>query len=58
MRLRRDRRPHLAGYLPGSKAARRALKDVYGVGAGMLREALPRLVSDALIATEGHAGFA
>lgn len=33
------------------------LKDVYGVGAGTLREALTRLVSDALRIAEGQRGF-
>ena len=44
-------------YPPGSKLRVEHLKDVYGVGAGTLREALTRLVSDALVIAEGQRGF-
>lgn len=42
---------------PGSKLRVEHLKDEYGVGAGTLREALTRLVSDALVVAEGQRGF-
>ena len=42
---------------PGAKLRVEHLKDVYGVGAGTLREALTRLVSDALVVAEGQRGF-
>ncbi|KAI3610242.1 Regulatory protein GntR, HTH:GntR, C-terminal (plasmid) [Cupriavidus necator H850] len=44
-------------YPPGTKLRVEHLKDVYGVGAGTLREALTRLVSDALVIAEGQRGF-
>lgn len=44
-------------YPPGTKLRVEHLKDVYGVGAGTLREALTRLVSDALVVAEGQRGF-
>lgn len=44
-------------YPPGSKLRVEHLKDVYGVGAGTLREAMNRLVSDALVIAEGQRGF-
>lgn len=44
-------------YPPGAKLRVEHLKDVYGVGAGTLREALTRLVSDALVVAEGQRGF-
>ena len=42
---------------PGEKLRVEHLKDQYGVGAGTLREALTRLVSDALVTTAGQRGF-
>ena len=55
MRLRR----HIieGHYPPGAKLRVEHLKDDYGVGAGTLREALTRLVSDALVIAEGQRGF-
>lgn len=44
-------------YPPGTKLRVEHLKDVYNVGAGTLREALTRLVSDALVVAEGQRGF-
>ena len=44
-------------YPPGAKLRVEHLKDHYAVGAGTLREALTRLVSDALVITEGQRGF-
>jgi DNA-binding GntR family transcriptional regulator len=44
-------------YPPRAKLRVEHLKDVYGVGAGTLREALTRLVSDALVVAEGQRGF-
>ena len=44
-------------YPPGTKLRVEHLKDDYGVGAGTLREALTRLVSDALVVAEGQRGF-
>lgn len=44
-------------YPPGTKLRVEHLKDVYRVGAGTLREALTRLVSDALVVAEGQRGF-
>ncbi|WP_321927488.1 GntR family transcriptional regulator [Paraburkholderia guartelaensis] len=44
-------------YPPGTKLRVEHLKDVYEVGAGTLREALTRLVSDALVVAEGQRGF-
>lgn len=44
-------------YPPGAKLRVEHLKDDYGVGAGTLREALNRLVSDALVIAEGQRGF-
>lgn len=44
-------------YPPGTKLRVEHLKDVYSVGAGTLREALTRLVSDALVVAEGQRGF-
>ncbi|MEK7913654.1 GntR family transcriptional regulator [Burkholderia contaminans] len=44
-------------YPPGAKLRVEHLKNVYGVGAGTLREALTRLVSDALVVAEGQRGF-
>lgn len=43
--------------LPGEKLRVEHLKESYGVGAGTLREAITRLVSDALIEAEGQRGF-
>lgn len=43
--------------LPGSKLRIEHLRQTYGVGAGTLREALTRLVSDALVTAEGQRGF-
>lgn len=43
--------------LPGSKLRIEPLRQTYGVGAGTLREALTRLVSDALVTAEGQRGF-
>lgn len=45
---------HLA---PGEKLRVEHLKARYGVGAGTLREAITRLVSDALVEAEGQRGF-
>ncbi len=42
---------------PGTKLLIEHLKDQYDVGAGTLREALTRLLSDALVITEGQRGF-
>jgi len=42
---------------PGSKLRIEHLRQQYGVGAGTLREALTRLVSDALVSAEGQRGF-
>jgi DNA-binding GntR family transcriptional regulator len=42
---------------PGEKLRVEHLKDRYGVGAGTLREAITRLVSDALVEAEGQRGF-
>jgi len=42
---------------PGEKLRVEHLKDRYGVGAGTLREAITRLVSDALVIAEGQRGF-
>ncbi len=42
---------------PGEKLRVEHLKVRYDVGAGTLREALTRLVSDALVVTEGQRGF-
>lgn len=44
-------------YPPSAKLRVEHLKDVYNVGAGTLREALTRLVSDALVVAEGQRGF-
>lgn len=44
-------------YPPGAKLRVEHLKDAYGVGAGTLREALTRLVSDVLVVAEGQRGF-
>lgn len=44
-------------YPPGVKLRVEHLKDVYAVSAGTLREALTRLVSDALVIAEGQRGF-
>ena len=41
----------------GEKLRVEHLKANYGVGAGTLREAMTRLVSDALVEAEGHRGF-
>ena len=43
--------------LPGSKLRVEHLRQTYAVGAGTLREALTRLVSDALVSAEGQRGF-
>lgn len=43
--------------LPGSKLRIEHLRQTYAVGAGTLREALTRLVSDALVTAEGQRGF-
>ena len=43
--------------LPGSKLRIEHLRTQYAVGAGTLREALTRLVSDALASAEGQRGF-
>lgn len=43
--------------LPGSKLRIEHLRQTYEVGAGTLREALTRLVSDALVTAEGQRGF-
>lgn len=42
---------------PGSKLRIEHLREAYKVGAGTIREALTRLVSDALVTTEGQRGF-
>jgi DNA-binding GntR family transcriptional regulator len=42
---------------PGARLRVEHLRKRYGVGAGTLREALTRLVSDALVITEGQRGF-
>lgn len=42
---------------PGEKLRVEHLKDRYEVGAGTLREAITRLVSDALVVAEGQRGF-
>jgi DNA-binding GntR family transcriptional regulator len=42
---------------PGEKLRVEHLKSRYGVGAGTLREAITRLVSDALVEAEGQRGF-
>jgi DNA-binding GntR family transcriptional regulator len=42
---------------PDEKLRVEHLKDHYGVGAGTLREAITRLVSDALVVAEGQRGF-
>lgn len=42
---------------PGEKLRVEHLKTHYGVGAGTLREAISRLVSDALVQAEGQRGF-
>ena len=42
---------------PGEKLRVEHLKDRYAVGAGTLREAITRLVSDALVVAEGQRGF-
>jgi DNA-binding GntR family transcriptional regulator len=44
-------------YPPGAKLRVEHLKDDYGVGATTLREALNRLVSEALVVAEGQKGF-
>jgi DNA-binding GntR family transcriptional regulator len=55
MRLRDD---IIEGRLaPGAKLRIEHLRVLYGVGAGTLREAITRLVSDALVYTEGQRGF-
>jgi len=52
------RRDIIEGKLPpGSRLRVEHLKDVYGVGAGTLREALALLVSDALVVAQGQRGF-
>lgn len=54
-RLRED---ILTGRLvPGEKLLIEHLKDRYEVGAGTLREALSRLVSEAMVSAEGQRGF-
>ncbi|MFM8467868.1 MAG: GntR family transcriptional regulator [Oxalobacteraceae bacterium] len=48
----------LSGRLaPGEKLLIEHLKDRYEVGAGTLREALSRLVSEAMVSAEGQRGF-
>ena len=42
---------------PGSKLGIELLRAQHGVGAGTVREALTRLVSDALVTAEGQRGF-
>jgi DNA-binding GntR family transcriptional regulator len=42
---------------PGEKLLVEHLKDRYNVGAGTLREALSRLVSEAMVVAEGQRGF-
>lgn len=44
-------------WVPGQKLRVEHMKDRYAVGAGTLREALARLVSDALVIAEGQRGF-
>lgn len=44
-------------HAPGARLRVEYLKDDYQVGAGTLREALTRLVSDALVIAEGQRGF-
>lgn len=54
----RLRRHIIEGHFPpGAKLRVEYLKDDYQVGAGTLREALTRLVSDALVIAEGQRGF-
>ena len=54
----RLRRHIIEGHLqPGAKLRVEYLKNDYQVGAGTLREALTRLVSDALVIAEGQRGF-
>jgi DNA-binding GntR family transcriptional regulator len=43
--------------LPGEKLRIEHLRERYEVSAGTLREAVTRLVSDALVTTEGQRGF-
>jgi len=43
---------------PGEKLIIERLKDRYAVGAGTLREAMSRLVSEAMVSAEGQRGFA
>lgn len=43
--------------LPGERLRIEHLRASYGVGAGTLREAITRLVSDALVQAEGQRGF-
>lgn len=48
----------LSGKLaPGEKLLVERLKERYGVGGGTLREALSRLVSEAMVSAEGQRGF-
>lgn len=48
----------IRGHLrPGERLRVEHLKDVYGVGAGTLREALALLLSDALVTAEGQRGY-
>lgn len=42
---------------PGARLRVEVLKDVYGVGASTLREALSLLIADALVTAEGQRGF-
>ena len=42
---------------PGEKLVIERLKDRYAVGAGTLREAISRLVSEAMVSAEGQRGF-
>jgi GntR family transcriptional regulator, carbon starvation induced regulator len=44
-------------FAPGEKLRVEHIKDVYGVGAGTLREALSLLISDALVVSQGQRGF-
>lgn len=54
-RLRED---IVAGvHAPGARLRVEHLKDDYAVGAGTLREALTRLVADALVVAQGQRGF-
>lgn len=46
-----------ARYAPGEKLRVEHLKERYAVGAGTLREALARLVSDTLVIAQGQRGF-